>query len=151
MDFYADLRELVSNFDSQGVEYAICGGVALAFFGHARFTKDIDILVPPKQRNTVLAIAEQLGFLDPEGRIPFEHFDIYRTSKIVDRDILILDLLIVNDSLQEVWEDRQTFDWQGLSVHVVSKQGLITMKKMAGRDQDLLDIKKLGGIDAAEN
>jgi hypothetical protein len=34
---------------------------------------------------------------------------------------------------------------------VVSPEGLIKMKRLAGRDQDLLDLKKLGFIDAEES
>jgi hypothetical protein len=36
------------------------------------------------------------------------------------------------------------FDWEGLPICVVSADGLVAMKRQAGRDQDLLDIKMLG-------
>ena len=147
MDLYDELRELVTVLEQQQVEYAICGGVALAFHGYPRFTKDIDLLILATDCDRVLAIAERRGFLDPAGRIPFENGDAYRTSKIVGSDILTLDLLLVNAALEDVWNDREVYGWKGLDVQVVSAQGLVKMKRMAGRDQDLLDVNKLESRD----
>lgn len=59
-------------------------------------------------------------------------------------DYLTLDLLVVNDTLNEVWEVREAYDWHGAKIAVVSKAGLAAMKRIAGRDQDLLDLKKPG-------
>ena len=39
---------------------------------------------------------------------------------------------------------RKWFDWNGLPICTVSVEGLIEMKRTAGRDQDLIDIKNLG-------
>ena len=150
MDFYDELRGLVAALEEQHVEYAICGGVALAFHGYPRFTKDIDLLIRPAACDRVLQIAEQQGFLDPAGRIPFENGEVYRTSKIVGTDILTLDLLLVNTTLEDVWHDREVYGWKGLDVQVVSAPGLVKMKRMAGREQDLLDIKKLESRDAED-
>jgi hypothetical protein len=150
MDFYDELRGLVAALEEHHVEYAICGGVALAFHGYPRFTKDIDLLIPPTERDRVLEIAERRGFLDPAGRIPFENGEVYRTSKIVGTDILTLDLLLVNTSLADVWNGREVYGWKGLDVQVVSAQGLVKMKRMAGRDQDLVDIKRLESHDGED-
>ncbi len=98
----------------------------------------------------MLEIAERQGFLDPAGRIPFEKRRGYRTSKIVGTDILTLDLLLMNAALEDVWNGREVYCWKGLDVQVVSAQGLVKMKRMAGRDQDLLDVKKLESHDAED-
>ncbi len=150
MDLYEELRGLVAALEQQHVDYAICGGIALALHGYPRFTKDVDLLILSADRDHVLQIAEQQGFLDPAGRIPFETVDVYRTSKIVGRDILTLDLLLVNAGLEDVWGSREVYCWQGLDVQVVSARGLIKMKRLAGRDQDLLDVKKLEARDAED-
>lgn len=42
------------------------------------------------------------------------------------------------------WQKRQWFDWDGLPICVVSLEGLVEMKRAAGRDVDLMDIKNLG-------
>ena len=59
-------------------------------------------------------------------------------------ELLTLDLLLVNPVLQRVWEEREVYEWQGRQVQIVSAAGLARMKRLAGRDQDLLDLKKLG-------
>ena len=45
LNLYEELKALATAFDAGGVDYALCGGLALAVHGHPRATKDIDILV----------------------------------------------------------------------------------------------------------
>ena len=58
-----------------------------------------------------------------------------------------LDLLVVNDELVEVWDTRITIDTGVRKLTIVSRAGLATMKRIAGRAQDLADIAKLEGTD----
>jgi hypothetical protein len=44
----SELREVVRRFNKAKVEYALCGGMALAVHGYPRFTKDIDFLIAPE-------------------------------------------------------------------------------------------------------
>ena len=144
MDLYDELSLVVRVFAENDLDYAICGGIAVAFHGYERFTKDIDILIRVQDLDRAHAILEQAGFLDPSGRIPFQHHDLYRVTKSDVADYLSLHLLAVNDTLKKVWRGRQAYDWHGGKITVVSKAGLAILKRMAGRDQDLLDLKKLG-------
>jgi hypothetical protein len=52
-------------------------------------------------------------------------------------------LLSVFPVFSTVWQTRQRFEWQGRSVIVVSREGLITMKRLAARPQDLADLENL--------
>jgi hypothetical protein len=61
-----------------------------------------------------------------------------------------LDFLLVNDELRSVWTDRITVDTGTRKVTVVSRVGLATMKRLAGRAQDLVDIAKLEGTSQDE-
>ena len=45
--------------------------------------------------------------------------------------------------LRDVWEDREVYELDGVPVTVVSADGLIAMKRVAGRHQDLSDIEHL--------
>ena len=69
---------------------------------------------------------------------------VHRISKVSDGEHLTLDLLLVSPALEKAWEDREIYEWKGRPVRVVSVTGLAHMKRLAGRDQDLLDLKKLG-------
>jgi hypothetical protein len=68
---------------------------------------------------------------------------IHRVSKVEGAEILTVDLILVEPSLQEVWDSRTAVEWEGRRAPVVSLSGLLKMKRVAGREQDLLDIKNL--------
>ena len=149
MDLYEELLGLRELLRNAGIEYAICGGIAVAFHGYPRFTKDIDLLILPQDLDRVRKAVENQGFHIDTGILPFGsggpyEREIVRITKIAGSETLTLDLLLVNAVLQDVWEDRQAFEWRGSLVPVVSLDGLAKMKRLAGRDQDLLDLKKLG-------
>lgn len=150
MDIYEELLAVLDLLETHEVDYALCGGLAVALHGYPRFTKDIDLLVLPDEAERAADALEESGFLFRAGRVPFgvggpDEREIFRISKIDESgDVLTLDFLIVNDRLREVWETRELFEWQGREIRVVSAKGLATMKRMAGRAQDLLDLKKLG-------
>jgi len=46
-----DRRVLLRLFRKHGVEFAVCGGHAVAFHGYPRATMDIDLLVAPGPEN----------------------------------------------------------------------------------------------------
>jgi len=147
MELYGELAKIADAFEADNLDYAVCGGIAVAFHGYSRFTKDIDLLVQEDDIERTMDLLDTIGFLERSGRIPFELHDLYRTSKVEGTDILTVDVIAVSPALQEVWDDRTVFDWSGRRLWVVSAEGLAKMKQMAGRDQDLLDLKKLGFVD----
>ncbi|MBP90005.1 MAG: hypothetical protein CMJ64_25405, partial [Planctomycetaceae bacterium] len=80
-----------------------------------------------------------------------KHHDLYRITKCDGPGFLILDLLVVNEALAEAWKNRMAYNWNGTEIKVVSKEGLAEMKRMAGRDKDLVDLKQLGLDDESAN
>jgi len=46
--------------------------------------------------------------------------------------------------LDDVWESRIVFDWKDRRIKVVSIDGLASMKRLSGRERDLLDLEELG-------
>ena len=46
LDLYDELKAVLSALEKAEVPYALCGGLALAVYGHPRATVDIDLLVP---------------------------------------------------------------------------------------------------------
>jgi hypothetical protein len=75
----------------------------------------------------------------------FDAIQIRRVSKIdrVTRNTLTLDLILVTDSIRSVWEGRVNASLEGGKLSVVSKEGLITLKTISGRPQDIADISAL--------
>lgn len=141
-----ELSELISALDATGIDYAVCGGLALAIHGFARATLDIDILIEAESLEKAYKIGAENGF-DIRGLdISFKEraVEIRRVSKIDSNgEVLSLDLLLVSPQVEDVWATRETIDFLGNRLYVVSIEGLIKMKTLAGRPQDLADISRL--------
>src|SRR5688500_12183834 len=93
-----ELSQLISALNENEIEYAVCGGLALAIHGFVRATVDIDILIQPESLEKAYKIAGEKGF-DIRGLdISFKEraVEIRRVSKIDDdSEVLSLDFLLV--------------------------------------------------------
>ncbi len=153
LDLITELEALVTALDREGVDYALCGGLALGLHGHPRATMDIDLLVRSEQLGDALRVARDAGFDVPARKMIFglrtgTPREVQRVSKLDPQSSasIPLDLLVVNAELEAVWRDRTAFDVGGHRMIVVSRDGLTTMKRIAGRPQDLVDLAKLEGV-----
>lgn len=145
LNLYEELENVTRALTEGGVEFALCGGLALAVHGHPRATKDIDLLVRPEDLQLAKNIARTCGFVLSALPIKFSGsgIELERVSKIIGQDVLMLDLLIVNDVLAPVWESRERLPWGKTQIPVITRAGLISMKLSAARPQDLADLAKL--------
>jgi hypothetical protein len=140
-----ELKELISAFENSEIEYALCGGLAMAAHGFVRATMDIDLLIREESLEKAYQVGKQNGY-DIRGLdILFKEraVEIRRISKVVGEDIISLDLLLVTPQVKDVWESRERIDFLGKKLSIVSREGLIRMKMLAGRPQDLVDIERL--------
>jgi hypothetical protein len=140
-----ELRCLVQVFNRHQIDFALCGGLAVAAHGLVRATQDVDFLILNESLDAAYKAAAEVGY-DIRGLdISFKEraVEIRRVSKVVGEDIISLDLLLVTPHVQDVWETRESIDFQGQALDVVSRAGLIKMKRLAGRPQDLADIERL--------
>lgn len=139
---------VVSALEARHVEYAVVGALAVAIWGAARATKDIDLLVRLEDVDTVLEIARSCGFRFEAAPMKFrDMMEIRRTSKVSGQDVLTLDLLIVNENLEPAWRSRRRVMTAAGAVSVVSREALIKMKAASNRPQDLFDIERLEDLD----
>lgn len=141
-----ELAKLIFALDDNGIEYAVCGGLAMAVHGFARATLDIDVLIQPESLEKAYEVGLEQGY-DIRGLdISFKEraVEIRRVSKIDDDgEVLSLDLLLVTPHVEDVWETKEIINFAGGQLTVVSRDGLIKMKTLAGRPQDLADIDRL--------
>jgi hypothetical protein len=148
MDFFRELTALTSALEAAGVDYALCGGVALAIHGAPRATQDIDLLVRPESLDRLRATAHGCGFTLESLPMDFASgITVQRFTKLIEGQPLMLDALLVGPAIERVWQDRQTAEIEGGSMRVVSREGLVTLKLAAGRPQDLADIQRLRELD----
>ncbi len=132
-----------------GIDYALCGGLAMAVHSIPRATVDIDLMIDPESLAAVKAVAGNLGFTVEANPMAFADgtIQIRRLTKLDpdSDDLLMLDLLLVTPAIRGVWETRKRLEWGGGELSVVSREGLIELKSIRGGAVDLEDIAKLKG------
>lgn len=150
MDLFTEFSRLVNELNKEQVDYALCGGLAMAVYAFPRATLDIDILIEPESLEKTKEIAERLGFNFDAGlmRLSGDAIQIYRLTKIsADKgDTLMLDMLLVTPEMKAVWESRQKVSWDEGELPVVSPRGLIELKskRLSGQDQDdIINLRSL--------
>ena len=144
--FFQELTQLVAALEENNIEYAVCGGLALTIHGFPRATFDIDVLIREESLEKAFELAEKQGF-DIHGLdISFKEraVEIRRVSKIdEDGEVMPLDFLLVTPFVEDVWKTKEELLWEGKTLSIVSRAGLIKMKQLAGRPKDLIDIERI--------
>src|SRR5215217_1571059 len=133
-----EFKAITEMLNSAGIEYAVCGGWAMAIHGLPRGTIDIDLLIRAADLDRVRGIARDNGF-DIEGLPLHFEIEIRRMSKVDPEsgELVTLDLLLVSeDDPHDFWTDRVRVVWKEGETSVVSRKSLIGMKRVAGRKQD---------------
>ncbi|MGN6373637.1 MAG: hypothetical protein ACTHM1_11735 [Solirubrobacteraceae bacterium] len=154
---------LLRFLQDRGVEHIIVGGFAVNAHGFIRATKDIDIVPDPQPKN-LTTLAEALRDLNATivGADDFEPEELPMDPTRAD-DLLQggnfcvatalgrvdvmqwLDGLDTEHLYAKLQPDALESDIDGLKVRVCSLEHLLAMKRVAGRVQDLEDIRHLEG------
>lgn len=154
-----DARGLFRALSEHGVDYIVVGGFAVYAHGFLRGTVDLDIIPRPDLANLsrlgealtsvgarVYRTAEPVNVGDPH---------VLRRASLVPlmTDHGRLDVLNVastsgvSGGYAELRERGLELELDGLALVVVGLDDLIRMKKAAGREQDLADIRALTALD----
>jgi hypothetical protein len=150
MDILDELKKLISKLNAENIEYALCGGLAMAIYALPRATLDIDLLIEASSLEATKRAVDDLGFTVKAAPMEFHggKMHIHRVSKIEPGtgETLILDLLIVTPAIKDAWDSRKRVEWEHGQISVVSPEGLILLKsfRKSGQDQD--DIRFLRSI-----
>jgi len=150
MDILEELKTLTAKLEQAGIEYALCGGLAMAVYALPRATLDIDIMIEPGLLDKAKGAIRELGFTIAAMPMEFHagKIQIHRFSKIEpdSGETLALDLLLVTPGVRPAWDGRTTVQWEGGIIHVVSPEGLILLKSFRASGQDQDDIRYLESI-----
>lgn len=146
-DLYEEFKSIVSALEEQGIDYAVCGGLAMAVHGLPRATVDIDLLILAESLEAARGLAWTLGYTIETFPMTFSGgaVEIRRVSKIDGETgiVLSLNMLLVTPEIVEIWQSRTRVAWESGSFWVVSRRGLMALKSLSGRAQDLADIERL--------
>lgn len=146
-DLFTELTTLLAALDEHEIDYALCGGLAMAVHGYPRATVDIDLMVLADDVNRAFAVAKGRGYTFRAEPMTFAdgRVEIRRISKL-DPDThepIPLDFVLVTPATRVAWDTRQQVQWEGGSLWVVSRDGLIALKKLRASKQDDADIERL--------
>ena len=143
---YETLRNLVARLESEGLDYAVIGAMALVAHGYRRFTEDVDILLSPEALRHFRESVEGLGsiptfkgakktFRDTRTRVKVE----FMTSGEYPGDgkpkpVVFPDPVAAREKKEDLW--------------VIELEKLIELKLASGltaphRLKDLADVQEL--------
>ncbi|MBS2015655.1 MAG: hypothetical protein JST00_22395 [Deltaproteobacteria bacterium] len=148
MNLVDELHAVARALSGANVRYAICGGIAVTIHGATRTTKDIDILVARGDLPHALAAVRTVGYeyaalpMTFEAGTPKERH-VQRVTKLEDQQTLVVDFLLEEAAFAGMLDGRVEIALAEGVLTVVSRDTLLRMKRLAGRDQDRADIEKL--------
>ena len=140
-----DLKELLRSFNDHAVKYLIVGGYAFGVHAEPRATKGLDIFVRPDEENSKAIYNALAQYGSPLAGLCARDFMDGTTFQIGQPPTRI-DILQHIDGLtfDEAWENRiEGLVDKKIKTAVISRDDLIRNKLAVGREQDLLDVKKL--------
>lgn len=147
------LEKICSCFNQNSIPYAIVGGYAVALHGAPRGTLDIDFITRLDEK-TFLKIESVLLSMGFQSRLPVTAQEVFkfREEYINNRNLVAWSFYnpanpieVVDIIITENLDDFKTVEKKlsNFKLKIISKAGLIHMKKKSGREQDLADIKAL--------
>ncbi len=138
------LKDVFASFQRREVEYLVIGGIASVLHGVPRATFDLDILINPNLENAQRLLQALLDArLGTAALITAE--ELLAQEITIFKDRVRIDVQTTTPGLEfdQAWERRETMDYQGQSLYVVSREDLISAKRAAGRPVDLEDVRLL--------
>ena len=140
-----DFKEFIELLNKNKVKYLIVGGYAVAFHGHPRYTKDIDIWILIEKANAekILKTLDDFGF----SSIGITEKDLINPEVIIqlgyppNRIDLITDLSGLN--FDECYKKRVEVNVDEIKINFIDLESLKKNKKSSGRNQDLADLENL--------
>jgi len=143
----SDQRDLVKCLNQRQAEYIIVGAYALAGAGIVRGSEDFDLLINPTPENAARVAAAVKDFIGVDvdaGQLAKEKQRVVLGQEPNQVDILTT---ITGVSWERAWRERVQGRIKDQPTAFLSPACLIANKsesgKRAGREQDLLDVKKL--------
>ena len=155
-----DIAEIIAALNQAGVIYVVVGGLAVNYWGYNRPTKDLDIVLKLEDANVRAAMGAlaALGFR-PRVPVPLSDFESEANRKRwrLEKDMLVFQ--VESDRFREIPIDvfvEEPFDVseqyaagprgklaEGVFMPIVTYEALRTLKLVANRDVDQVDLRRL--------
>jgi hypothetical protein len=158
------IETIIQALNTAKVEYLIVGGLAVGAHGYDRLTADVDLVIGLQPKNITLGLRALLAAgwrmsipVTPEDFAKPQLREQWRREK----DMIVLKLWSdvhprtpVDVFVYEPFDFKKELSrakWERVAgktrAPIICYKTLLAMKKTAGRDKDLLDIKALKKLD----
>lgn len=140
-----DFKEFIELLNGHKVRYLVVGGYAVAFHGHPRYTKDLEVWIELSSENAdkVIKALEDFGF----GSMGLKSEDFLESDQIIqlgyppNRIDILTSLKILK--FEDCFKERVEFELEGLKINFIDLENLKKNKNATGRPQDLADAENL--------
>ena len=144
-EFQKDFEDFIILCNKYELEYLVIGGFAVSIHGYPRTTKDMDVCINKTEGNAekLIKILDDFGF----SSLNFKIEDFLKDNIIAQLGYEPIRIDILNDlngvDFKTAFTNRRVVNMNGVPTNFIGFAELIINKERAGRDQDLLDVKKL--------
>ncbi|NTU68832.1 MAG: hypothetical protein HGB02_08140 [Chlorobiaceae bacterium] len=141
----AEVRELLGMFGRCGVRYLIIGGCAVMWYSGARYTRNIDIWTDRCIANASLVFDVLREYGAPLTGLSPDDFSQRGFFYQMGHPPLRIDdmLFLPGLSFDEAWKNQESMFIDGVRYSFISRRHLIETKIVAGRPQDIIDVRYL--------
>lgn len=145
MNTHPDFEELLRLLEEHGVEYMVVGGYAVAFHGHPRFTKDIDVFFQSNDENVRLLCQALIAFGFRDEDLPREAFTT--PGNVLTFGVVPTRIDLINDIDGITYEEARRNVVRGnygeVEVTFIGLEDLIKNKMATPRGRDKGDVEEL--------
>ncbi len=147
IELFDDFRDILVELHNAGAHFVVLGGHAVAFHGHPRATKDLDVLVEANPDNAKRVYAALAAFGAPLSAFEVGVEDFASYDGVLQLGVPPRRIDIINRAdgitFAEAIADGESFNLDGREIPVIGRTALIKNKRAAGRPQDIADVKAL--------
>lgn len=147
MNIQPDFKELLTLLEKHNVDYMIVGGYAVAFHGHPRFTKDIDIFFSSTRENIdkIIAALVEFGFpqtdLNPDIFLSEGNMITFGVAPVRVDFLNQIDGVNYDHARPKCIRGR----YSDIEVTFIGREDLLKNKRSTERTKDKADVEELTG------
>jgi predicted nucleotidyltransferase len=146
LNVFEEFEQLAELLKCKNISYMLTGGVAMAFHGLPRFTRDIDFVISETSLPEVEKLLHRLGYktFSKAWKLGESPLTLHRFLKPTQDEEWIIDVMTsADDLILEMIQRAQLTSDGKTEVRLACKDDLITLKSLRNSPQDKVDIENL--------
>ena len=150
MELTDDFRDLLIELADAGADVVLVGGHAVAYHGHPRATKDLDVLVRANRDNAARVYRALAAFGAPLAAFDVREEDFAAYEGVLQLGVppRRIDILNRADGItfEEAAAAGDAFELDGRRIPVIGLDALLRNKRATRRAQDQADVEALEAL-----